>query len=95
MRVRIKKTEELLSKFKGGEERYRNDPVFNKVIMMLVSGADVYQCIDSLIGIIGDQQKFIEDRLSTSTPVYFINKEDIKNSPMHEYLDEIIKNQSK
>lgn len=42
------KTDECVSKFKNGKERYRTSAQFNVVIQMLVRGADPYEIIDQL-----------------------------------------------
>jgi hypothetical protein len=40
---------DIISKFTNGEERYNNDPTFNKVVMMLYHGHEPLDIIDSLI----------------------------------------------
>lgn len=41
--------EKLLSKFENGEERYRLDPTFNRVIHALNNGIDPIKIIDTLL----------------------------------------------
>ncbi len=37
---RYAKTDEVISKFKNGKELYKNSATFNRVVQMLVRGAD-------------------------------------------------------
>lgn len=41
--------EEIAERFPNGKERFANDPLFNKVVMMIAHDTDVYKIIDSLI----------------------------------------------
>lgn len=55
-----KKTDECISKFKNGKERYRKSPTFNRVIQMLVRGVDPFDVIDQLCQVTDDTQKAFE-----------------------------------
>ena len=43
--------EEILKKFKNGEERFQTDPVFHKCIMALAQGADPITILDYVLRI--------------------------------------------
>lgn len=55
-----KKTDECIAKFKNGKERYQQSATFNRVVQMLVRGADTIEIIDQLITITDDTQKAFE-----------------------------------
>ena len=40
---------EILDKFPNGKERFNTDPLFNKVVMMIAHGGDLYKIIDTLV----------------------------------------------
>ena len=43
------KTNEIVSRFKNGEELYRNNALFNTIVQMLVRGESEYNIIEMLI----------------------------------------------
>ena len=63
-----KKTDEILSKFKNGKNRFRESALFNRVVQMLVRDADPIEIIDQLITITDDTQKAFEQYMIRSTP---------------------------
>lgn len=56
-----------ISRFKNGEERYRNLPIAHSVIEYLIRDAEPHHIIDNLCIIIDEQQKMIE-RISKNRP---------------------------
>lgn len=63
------KTDEIVSKFKKGKERYKTSALFNRTVQMLVRGADKYEVIEQLITITEDTQKAFEQYIHRSTPI--------------------------
>lgn len=59
-----KKTEDLITKFPNGKERFRKSALFNKTIQMLIRGVDVYDVIDQLIMVNEDTAKAFEHHLN-------------------------------
>jgi hypothetical protein len=62
-----KKTDECISLFKNGKDRYRNSPTFNKVVQMLVRDVDPYDIIDQLCQSLDDQSKAFEQYVIRDT----------------------------
>ncbi len=62
------KTDEIVAKFKNGEQRYLNSATFNRVVQMLVRDADPLEIIDQLITITEDTQKAFEQYMIRSIP---------------------------
>lgn len=54
------KTNEYVAKFKDGEKRYRESPLFNQVIQMLVRDVDPIDVINQLIHTTEDTQRAFE-----------------------------------
>lgn len=54
------KTSKYITKFKDGEKRYRESPLFNQVIQMLVRDVDPIDIIDQLIHTTEDTQRAFE-----------------------------------
>lgn len=54
------KTNEYITKFKDGEKRYRESPLFNQIIQMLVRNIDPIDIIDQLIHTTEDTQRAFE-----------------------------------
>ena len=50
-----------ITKFKDGEKRYRESPLFNQVIQMLVRDVDPIDIIDQLIQTTENTQKAFEE----------------------------------
>lgn len=61
------KTDECISRFKNGKDRYRNSPTFNKVVQMLVRDIDPYDIIDQLCQSLDDQSKAFEQYILRDT----------------------------
>lgn len=61
------KTDECVSRFKNGKERYRNSPTFNKVVQMLVRDVDPYDIIDQLCQSLDDQSRAFEQYIIRDT----------------------------
>lgn len=61
------KTDECISRFKNGKDRYRNSPTFNKVVQMLVRDVDPYDIIDQLCQSLDDQSKAFEQYILRDT----------------------------
>ena len=55
------KTSEYITKFKDGEKRYRESPLFNQVIQMLVRDVNPIDIIDQLIQTTENTQKAFEE----------------------------------
>lgn len=55
------KTNEYITKFKDGEKRYRESPLFNQVIQMLVRDVYPIDIIDQLIQTTENTQKAFEE----------------------------------
>lgn len=58
-----KKTDEVISKFKNGKERFNTSPTFNRVVQMLVRDVDPIDIIDQLITINDDTQRAFSEHL--------------------------------
>ena len=71
------KTNEYITKFKDGEKRYRESPLFNQVIQMLVRDVDPIDIIDQLIQTIENTQKAFEEYMIRDYLMSYIIK---KNS---------------
>lgn len=54
-------TSKYITKFKDGEKRYRESPLFNQVIQMLVRDVDPIDIIDQLIQTTENTQKAFEE----------------------------------
>jgi hypothetical protein len=59
-RLNSRSVGEVLSLFKGGEERYLIDPVFRQTIDSLCTGGAPEKVIEQLIGVINAQQDEIQ-----------------------------------
>jgi len=62
-----RKTDECISRFKNGLERYQTSPVFNMVIQMLVRDVDPYEIIDQLCQGNDDTQKALQQQILRSS----------------------------
>lgn len=62
-----KKTDECISRFKNGKERYKNSPTFNMVVQMLVKDVDHYEIIDYLCQTLDNQTEDFEQYINRST----------------------------
>lgn len=71
------KTSEYITKFKNGEKRYRESPLFNQVIQMLVRDVDPIDIIDQLIQTIENTQKAFEEYMIRDYPMSYIIKKNI------------------
>ena len=70
---RHKKITEVIAKFKNGEELYRRNAVFNKVIQLLVDGMDVYDVLEQVVLTAEQTQKAFEDYMQRDTRPIHIN----------------------
>lgn len=66
MEDKYKKTEDCISRFKNGKERYHKSPTFNRVVQMLVRDMDPYDIIDQLCLAIDDQNNAFEQYMINS-----------------------------
>ena len=71
------KTSEYITKFKDGEKRYRESPLFNHVIQMLLRDVDPIDIIDQLIQTIENTQKAFEEYMIRDYPMSYIIKKNI------------------
>lgn len=71
------KTSEYITKFKDGEKRYRESPLFNQVIQMLIRDVDPIDIIDQLIQTTENTQKAFDEYMVRDYPMSYIIK---KNS---------------
>lgn len=71
------KTSEYITKFKNGEKRYRESPLFNQVIQMLLRDVDPIDIIDQLIQTIENTQKAFEEYMIRDYPMSYIIKKNI------------------
>lgn len=71
---RYNKTDEIISKFKNGKERYKRSVLFNKVAQMLVRDMDPYEVIDQLIMSNEDFQNALEQYMHRDTRPVLIEK---------------------
>ena len=81
-----RKTDEIVAKFKNGEERYKTSPTFNRVVQMLVRDCDIYEVIDQLITITDDTQKAFEQYVCRDTRPMSYN-ENSSNIDITKYLN--------
>ena len=63
----LRKTDECIARFKNGKERYKTSATFNRVVQMLVRGADPYEIIDHLCQMSDDQTKAFEQYIHRDT----------------------------
>lgn len=64
-----KNREELIPKFKDGDKRYLESALFNKVVQMLIRGADPILIIDQLVEMNDEtQKKFQEYMINAPMP---------------------------
>lgn len=68
------KTSEYITKFKNGEKRYRESPLFNQVIQMLVRDVNPIDIIDQLIQTIENTQKAFEEYMVRDYPMSYKKK---------------------
>jgi len=57
------KTDECITRFKKDKERFRESATFNRVVQMLVRGAEPYEIIDQLCQMSDDQNKAMEQQI--------------------------------
>jgi len=57
------KLDELISKFKNGEERYRNSALMNKCVQTLARDGDPIELIDQLVEFLDSQNKQLEEMI--------------------------------
>lgn len=80
--------EELLQQFESGHEGYHTDPLFNRVVNMLVRGMDPITVIDTLLDINLKQQEHLKDTIMRAPgPPIMIQIENVKN--LKELLEDI------
>lgn len=65
------KTEEILSKFKNGEELYNKSALFNRTVQMIVRGVTEFEVIEQLIQITEDNTKAFEQYIIRATRPIF------------------------
>lgn len=65
--VRYAETDKCIGRFKNGNERYKTSATFNRVVQMLVRGANTYDIIDDLCQCIDDQSKAFEQYIIRDT----------------------------
>lgn len=58
-----KKTDEVISKFRNGQDLFRKSPLFNRAVQMLVRDVDPYELIAHLIQVTEDTQKALENQI--------------------------------
>jgi len=61
------KVDEIVAKFKNGNNLYHRSTTFNRVVQMLVRGADHFEVIAQLITITDDTQKAFEQYVLRDT----------------------------
>jgi hypothetical protein len=71
---RYKKITKIIGKFKNGEELYKRNAVFNKVVHMLVEGMDVYDVFEQVILTAEQTQKMFEDYINRDTRPFEFKK---------------------
>lgn len=64
---RYQKIDELVQKFKNGEELYRTSPMFNTTIQMMVKGLTVYEAFEQIILAHERTQRAFEDYVMRDT----------------------------
>lgn len=86
------KTSEYITKFKNGEKRYRESPLFNQVIQMLVRDVDPIDIIDQLIQTTENTQKAFEEYMvrDKSPMSYIIKKNSLYNNLKNNKYEETI-----
>lgn len=85
------KTSEYITKFKDGEKRYRESPLFNQVIQMLVRDVDPIDIIDQLIQTIENTQKAFEEYMVRDYPMsYKIKKNNLYSNLKNNKYEETI-----
>lgn len=86
------KTSEYITKFKDGEKRYRESPLFNQVIQMLVRDANPINIIDQLIQTTENTQKAFEEYMvrNKSPMSYVIMKNSLYGNLKNNKYEETI-----
>lgn len=85
------KTNEYITKFKDGEKRYRESPLFNQVIQMLVRDVDPIDIIDQLIQTIENTQRAFEEYMVRDYPMsYKIKKNNLYSNLKNNKYEETI-----
>ncbi len=69
-----RKTDEIISKFKKGQERYLRSPLFNKVVQMMVRGIEPFDIIDQLICMNEDTSNAFQQYMHRDTRPVMIEK---------------------
>lgn len=62
----IRKTEEIISRFKNGNQLYLKSAVFNRMVQMLARGMTEYEVMQEMVMLIEDNIKASEYILTTS-----------------------------
>ena len=66
---------EILSKFKNGEELYRENALFNVCVYQLLNGADIYHLLEKVILMNSAQQNKIQKILENQPQKILIQYE--------------------
>lgn len=67
---RYQKTEDIISKFENGLDRFKLSPLFNTTIQMLVDDVDPLKVIDHLINVAEHSQNALLQQLMRNTSCY-------------------------
>ena len=70
----------LIKKFDNGEELYKKSPLFNQVINLLCNGVTYYDIINSLIGIIENNNKIFKDYVEKDVRPFVLTNREYINS---------------
>ena len=62
-----RKTDECITRFKNGKERYKTSATFNRVVQMLVRDVNPYEVIDHLCQMSDDQTKAFDQYVHRDT----------------------------
>jgi len=67
--------DELIRKFKNGQELYNKSAMFNQIIHMLASGVDIYVILEDMIIIHEEKIKELEEYMLKDTRPFLLDKE--------------------
>jgi len=70
---RYQKINELLKKFKNGEDLYRKSPMFNKAIQMMVEGMNEFEVLEQIVLTSEQINRAFEDYINRDTRPVSIN----------------------
>ena len=72
---RHKETDELIAKFKNGVHLYRTDPIYHRIIQMMIDGMNIYDVIEHMLIITKSNRNAMEEMLARAQGNFYIKSE--------------------